>query len=116
MPFQAGISGLHKLHLDAGQFKQVSIFQGDRLGLDGRAVQGGLLGAIDVGHDETVWTPRDRSNGNARLANGRDHFDQRHFAPRCRTVEYANRRSARLVSAPGGALGIGGAASDGAVA
>ena len=48
-------SGLHELHLRAGQLQQVAVLQRHGFGADGGAVKGGLVAALDVRHNETVW-------------------------------------------------------------
>lgn len=39
---------LHKLHLGAGQFQQIPVFEKDRLGADRRAIKDRFFGAFDM--------------------------------------------------------------------
>src|SRR4051812_45007824 len=72
------VSGLHKLHLRAGQLEQVAVLEGHRLRADGRSVERGFVRAFDMRHDETVGTLGDRGHGDAGLADGRHDLDQRY--------------------------------------
>lgn len=75
-------SALFELHLCAGQLQAVAVFEWYGRGAYGRAVQHGHIRAFHVRQHKSLVALGDRSHGHARLADGGDHFLQRHFSPR----------------------------------
>ena len=85
-----GQSALHELHLRTSQLDQVAILERYRVGTDRRAIERRIARAFDMVHDKTVRPLGDRRHGNPGLADRRDDFDQRHFAPRRSAAEHSD--------------------------